>query len=114
MVLGVGYPLLVTGIAQVAFPGNSNGQQIKQNGKVVGSKLLGQAFVIDTGKKDPDGNPITRPDPKYFQPRPSATDYNPAGTFFSNRGPNQKHAPRPSTPSSSKATWRWRSHSTAG
>lgn len=92
VVLGLAYPLLITGVAQVAFPGNSNGQQIKQNGKVVGSKLLGLAFVIDTGKKDPDGNAITRPNPKYFQPRPSATGYNPAGTFFSNRGPNQNTA----------------------
>jgi potassium-transporting ATPase KdpC subunit len=89
ILLGLAYPLLITGISQVAFPGNSGGQLIKQNGKVVGSKLFGQQFVIDTGKKDPDGNPITRPDPKYFQPRPSATTYNPAGTFFSNRGPNQ-------------------------
>src|SRR6185503_20009343 len=50
--------------------------------------LIGKAFVIDTGKKDSDGNPITRPDPKYFQPRPSQTDYSATGTFFSNRGPN--------------------------
>jgi K+-transporting ATPase ATPase C chain len=92
VVLGLAYPLLITGVSQVAFPGNSSGQQITQNGKVVGSKLLGQAFVIDTGEKDADGNAITRPNPKYFQPRPSATGYNPAGTFFSNRGPNQNTA----------------------
>ncbi|HEX4672799.1 MAG TPA: potassium-transporting ATPase subunit C [Solirubrobacteraceae bacterium] len=92
IVLGVAYPLVITGAAQVAWPNKSNGSQIKVNGKVVGSKLLSQPFVIDTGRKDADGNPITKPDPKYFQPRPSQDSYNPAGTFFSNRGPNQKSA----------------------
>jgi K+-transporting ATPase ATPase C chain len=88
VLLGIGYPLVMTGIAQVAFPNKANGSQIKVDGKVVGSRLIGKAFVIDTGKKDSDGNPITRPDPKYFQPRPSQTDYSASGTFFSNRGPN--------------------------
>ncbi len=92
VVLGLAYPLAVTGIAQVAWPNKSNGSQIKQGGKVVGSKLLSQPFVIDTGKKDSDGNAITRPDPKYFQPRPSQDSYNSAGTFFSNRGPNSASA----------------------
>jgi potassium-transporting ATPase KdpC subunit len=92
VLLGVAYPLVVTGIAQVTFPGNANGQQIKTGGKVVGSRLIGQAVVIDTGRKDADGNPITRPDPRYFQPRPSATGYSPSATFFSNRGPNQVSA----------------------
>jgi K+-transporting ATPase ATPase C chain len=92
LLLGVAYPLVVTGIAQVTFPGNANGQQIKAGGKVVGSRLVGQATVIDTGRKDKDGNPITRPNPRYFQPRPSATGYDPAATFFSNRGPNQVSA----------------------
>jgi K+-transporting ATPase ATPase C chain len=88
VLLGIGYPRVMTGIAQVAFPNKANGSQIEVNGKVVGSRLIGKAFVIDTGKKDSDGNPITRPDPKYFQPRPSQTDYSATGTFFSNRGPN--------------------------
>src|SRR5262249_21236599 len=43
-------------------------------------------------KKDSDGNPVTEPDPKYFQPRPSQDSYNPNATFFSNRGPNQSSA----------------------
>jgi K+-transporting ATPase ATPase C chain len=89
LVLGLAYPLVVTGIAQVAFHGRANGEQIKVNGKVVGSKLIAQPFVIDTGKKDSGGNEITRPDPRYFQPRPSADAYNPAATFFGNHGPNQ-------------------------
>ena len=88
IVLGIGYPLVMTGVAQVAFPHKANGSQVKVDGKVVGSSLIGRAFVIDTGKKDSDGNPITRPDPKYFQPRPSQSDYSPTATFFSNRGPN--------------------------
>jgi K+-transporting ATPase ATPase C chain len=91
-VFGLAYPLIVTGISQVAFHDKANGSQIKRNGKVIGSKLIAQPFVIDTGKKDADGNAITRPNPRYFQPRPSATGYNPAGTFFSNRGPNQASA----------------------
>ena len=86
--LGIGYPLVMTGIAQVAFPNRADGSQIKVDGKVVGSRLIAKAFVIDTGKKDSDGNAITRPDPKYFQPRPSQTDYSATGTFFSNLGPN--------------------------
>jgi potassium-transporting ATPase KdpC subunit len=88
VVLGVAYPLAMTGISQVAFPNKADGSQVKVDGKVVGSRLIAKAFVLDTGKKDSDGNPITRPDPRYFQPRPSQTDYSATGTFFSNRGPN--------------------------
>ena len=88
VMLGVAYPLVMTGISQVAFPNKADGSQVKVGGKVVGSRLIGKAFVLDTGKKDSDGNPITRPDPRYFQPRPSQTDYSATGTFFSNRGPN--------------------------
>ena len=88
VMLGVAYPLVMTGISQVAFPSKADGSQVKVDGKVLGSRLIGKAFVLDTGKKDSDGNPITRPDPRYFQPRPSQTDYSATGTFFSNRGPN--------------------------
>jgi K+-transporting ATPase ATPase C chain len=97
LLLGVLYPLVITGISQVAFPGNANGQQVKLNGKLVGSKIIGQQFtdqVINkkTGKVelDKNGNPVTTPDPKYFQSRPSATvpADNAAATAFSNAGPN--------------------------
>jgi potassium-transporting ATPase KdpC subunit len=88
VVLGLAYPLVMTGVSQVAFPSKADGSQVKVDGKVVGSRLIAKAWVIDTGKKDSDGNPITRPDPKYFQPRPSQSDYSATGTFFSNRGPN--------------------------
>jgi potassium-transporting ATPase KdpC subunit len=98
VLLGIAYPLVMTGIAQVAFPNRADGSPIEVNGKVVGSKLLAQAYqvpVLDANgkpKKDSDGNPVTAPDPKYFQPRPSQTGYNANGTFFSNRGPNQASA----------------------
>jgi K+-transporting ATPase ATPase C chain len=88
LVLGVAYPLAMTGISQVAFPDKADGSQVKVDGKVVGSRLIGRAFVIDTGRKDADGNAITRPDPRYFQPRPSQSDYSATATVFSNRGPN--------------------------
>jgi K+-transporting ATPase ATPase C chain len=92
VLLGVAYPLAITGVSQVALPGPADGSVIKRDDKKVGSSLLAQPFVIDTGNKDADGAAITRPDPRYFQPRPSATGYNPAATFFSNRGPNQNTA----------------------
>ena len=95
ILLGVIYPLVITGISQVAFPGNANGQQVKVHGKLVGSKILGQQFatqVIKNGKPEVDknGNPVTTADPKYFQTRPSATvpPDNAAATTFSNLGPN--------------------------
>ena len=81
LTLGIAYPLVITGASQVAFPGRANGSKIEVNGKVVGSKLLGRPFLI--GK---------RPNPRYFQPRPSADGYDPAATLFSNRGPNQRSA----------------------
>jgi K+-transporting ATPase ATPase C chain len=98
VLLGVLYPLAITGISQVAFPNRADGSPIKVDGKLVGSKLLSQAYqlpVLDANgkpKKDADGNPVTQPDPKYFQPRPSQTGYNANGTFFSNRGPNSSSA----------------------
>jgi potassium-transporting ATPase KdpC subunit len=92
---GILYPLLITGISQVAFPGNANGQKVYVNGKLVGSKLIGQQFatqVVKNGKPqvDKNGNPVTNPDSLYFQTRPSATvpPDNAAATTFSNLGPN--------------------------
>jgi len=92
VVLGIAYPLAITGVSQVALGDKANGSQIEQDGKVVGSSLIGTAHTIDTGKKDDDGEPITRPDPMYFQPRPSATGYSASATYFSNRGPNSAAA----------------------
>ncbi|MBS1869266.1 MAG: potassium-transporting ATPase subunit KdpC [Actinobacteria bacterium] len=74
LVLGLGYPLLVTGIAQVAFPGAANGSLVRDGaGRVIGSRLLGQGF----GGRARD-----------FQSRPSQTGYSASATAFSNAGPN--------------------------
>jgi K+-transporting ATPase ATPase C chain len=96
VLLGIVYPLAITGVSQVAFPGDSNGQQIHLDGKLVGSKLIGQNFgtpVLEkNGKvKEVKGAVVTEPDPRYFQSRPSATEggaYNAAASTFSNHGPN--------------------------
>jgi potassium-transporting ATPase KdpC subunit len=71
---GVAYPLLMTGIAQVALPHAANGSLIVVDGKALGSELIGQPFD----------------DPKYFWSRPSATSpqpYNGASSGASNQGP---------------------------
>jgi K+-transporting ATPase ATPase C chain len=98
ILLGLAYPLLITGVSQVAFPGNANGQKVYVNGKLVGSKIIGQSFstpVIEKNGKprEEKGVVVTEPDPRYFQSRPSATEggaYNAAASTFSNRGPNDK------------------------
>src|ERR1700727_2019952 len=94
LALGIIYPLLITGVGQLAFPGNSNGQQIHVDGKLIGSKLIGQQFtdlVYKHGKVEmSDGEPVTTPDPRYFQSRPSGTvpAYNASASTFANLGPN--------------------------
>jgi K+-transporting ATPase ATPase C chain len=78
VVFGLAYPLVITGAAQALFPDQANGSKIIRNGTLVGSRLLAQDF---------------RGSRRYFHPRPStATQYNPAGTAFSNLGPNSKDA----------------------
>jgi potassium-transporting ATPase KdpC subunit len=78
--LGFGYPLLVTGISQLAFHNQANGSLVHADGRLVGSALLGQEFT------DAKGNPL----PQYFQPRPSAagTGYDGASSGASNLGPS--------------------------
>ncbi|HEX4521762.1 MAG TPA: potassium-transporting ATPase subunit KdpC [Gaiellaceae bacterium] len=71
VILGFGYPLLMTGIGQVAFRSQANASLIRVDGRVVGSKLAAQGF---TG-------------PKYFHERPSAVAYDAMGTSFANLGP---------------------------
>jgi K+-transporting ATPase ATPase C chain len=95
LIFGLAYPLIATGVSQVLFPNKSDGSQVKLDGEVVGSKLIGQSFTIrhpippaergKFGKKQ-----IKEPDPQYFQPRPSVTTYSPDVTFFNNLGPNNK------------------------
>src|ERR1700742_1940035 len=94
--LGDLYPLVVTGVNQVAFPGNANGQKVYVGGKLVGSKSIGQSFrkpvIGKNGKpEESEEEVVTEPDKRYFQSRPSATEggeYNAAASAFSNRGPN--------------------------
>lgn len=87
VLLGLAYPLAVTGVAQLVAPGPANGSLIERDGRVVGSSLIGQAFV------DGQGNPL----PQWFQPRPSAAvdssnsadpGYNPGFSQPSNKGPS--------------------------
>jgi potassium-transporting ATPase KdpC subunit len=76
LLLGVAYPLVVTGLAQVLFPDKANGQLIERGGKTIGSRIIGQAFSS----------------PGYFRSRPSAagTGYDAANSAGTNLGPTNK------------------------
>jgi K+-transporting ATPase ATPase C chain len=76
VLLGLVYPLVVTGLAQVLFPDKANGQLISRNGTVIGSRLIGQTFSS----------------PGYFHSRPSAagTGYDPTSSGGTNLGPTNK------------------------
>ena len=77
LLLGLAYPLVVTGLAQVLFKDKANGQLIERNGVVIGSRLIGQPFSS----------------PGYFRSRPSAAGangYDAAGSAGSNYGPTNK------------------------
>ncbi len=80
VVLGFGYPLVVTGLSQLFFKDKANGSLVYRDGKLVGSSLLGQEFT------DSKGNPL----PQYFQPRPSAAGagYDGSASGASNLGPS--------------------------
>jgi K+-transporting ATPase ATPase C chain len=71
LLTGIAYPLAITGIAQAIFPAAANGSLIERNGMVIGSTLVAQSF---TGEG-------------YLHPRPSASDWNAAGTGATNLGP---------------------------
>jgi potassium-transporting ATPase KdpC subunit len=76
VLLGIVYPLVITGLAQVIFPDKANGQLIEHNGKIIGSRIIGQAFS-SAG---------------YFHSRPSAagTGYDAANSAGTNLGPTNK------------------------
>lgn len=71
LLLGLAYPLAITGLAQAAFPQQADGSLIVQNGRVIGSALVGQTFTSA----------------RYLQGRPSAVDYDATGSGASNLGP---------------------------
>ncbi|MFI2607128.1 potassium-transporting ATPase subunit KdpC [Kitasatospora sp. NPDC018619] len=91
VLLGVLYPLLVTGVSQAAFGDKANGSPVKAGGREVGSSLIGQSFNLP--KADPDDpKEEAKPDPKWFQPRPSAagTGYDASSSGAGNLGPNSE------------------------
>ena len=77
LLLGLAYPLVVTAVAQTAFPNHANGSKLTVNGKVVGSKLLGQTFTK----------------PKYFQGRPSAAGAAATGSDATDPNDSKKTVP---------------------
>ncbi|HEX7060147.1 MAG TPA: potassium-transporting ATPase subunit KdpC [Solirubrobacterales bacterium] len=79
LLLGLVYPLVVTGISQVLFAEAADGSRIESDGRVVGAELIGQDF----GGR-----------PRYFQSRPSATGYSADVTYFNNLGPNNRELSR--------------------
>ena len=74
ILLGIIYPLVVTGLAQVLFHDKANGQLIEANGKIIGSRIIGQGFS----------------GPGYFHSRPSAVNYDAANSNGSQLGPTNK------------------------
>jgi K+-transporting ATPase ATPase C chain len=72
LVFGIAYPLAMTGVSQLLFPGKAEGSKVTVGGRLVGSKLIAQEFK-GTG---------------YFHPRPSQSEYAADTTYFSNLGPN--------------------------
>src|SRR5258706_15935393 len=80
VLLKLAYPLAMTGIAQTLMKNKANSSFVSQNGKVVGSSLIGQNFSLKNGD----------PDPRYFQPRPSnaGDGYDAMASAGSNFGPS--------------------------
>lgn len=76
VLLGLAYPLAMTGVGQAVFGDKADGQLVERDGQVIGSRLIGQSFT----------------EPQYFHSRPSATDYTPGPdyAFGSNEGPTSE------------------------
>jgi potassium-transporting ATPase KdpC subunit len=80
VLLGIVYTAVITGVGQLALPAQANGSQVRLDGRLVGSSLIGQSFT------DADGHPL----PQWFQSRPSAageTGYDAGASSGSNLGP---------------------------
>ena len=73
LALGVGYPLIVTGIGQLAFNSNANGQLVRVNGEVIGSAVIGQSFTDPMAARSQNG--FSRGHPR---PAPATTGAHPA------------------------------------
>lgn len=71
LLLGLAYPLAMTGLAEALFPHQSQGSPVTENNRLIGSSLIGQAFTA----------------PRYFHPRPSAGGHDPMASGGSNLGP---------------------------
>jgi K+-transporting ATPase ATPase C chain len=84
LLTGLVYTFAFTGFAQLVFPAQADGSRVEVDGRDVGSEYIGQAFV------DEDGEPL----PEYFQPRPSAADYDPHLSLGSNLGPTNPELTR--------------------
>jgi K+-transporting ATPase ATPase C chain len=82
VVLGIGYPLAILGVGQLALPAQANGQLVTVDGEVVGSAIIGQSFT------DADGAAL----PEWFQSRPSAagSGYDGGASSGSNYGPENE------------------------
>src|SRR5262245_16359444 len=76
LIFGLAYPLAMTGVSQLLFPGKADGSKIVVDGRLVGPGLIGQGF---------DGR-------GYFHSRPSQSEYAADTTYFSNLGPNSVEA----------------------
>ena len=79
LVLGLAYPLAMTGVGQTVFGGAADGSLVKRDGKVVGSKLIGQDFSRDL---------------RSFQSRPSATKYSATPRSSTTRARTRRTSPR--------------------
>lgn len=84
LLLGIAYPLAVTAAGQLLAPAQANGSLATRSGHTVGSALIGQSYLNRDGT----------PDPRYIQPRPSASGYDALASGGSNAGPNDPQLTR--------------------